>query len=79
VADYLDEHGLSTDGVRVVQRQDLDETESALTGIRIRVEVPPTLPEEHRSLLVEAAAACAVKRVIEAVPVFRIEIGEIEP
>jgi ribosomal protein S12 methylthiotransferase accessory factor len=76
VGDYCDRHGLPADGIRVVQRQDLDGTGSALTGIRLEIRVPPSFPLEHRLPLVEAAEACTVKRVIEAGPTFRIEIGE---
>ena len=79
VADYCDSHGLPVNEVRLIQSQDLDEANAALTGIHFRIEVPPTFPEEHRLLLVKAAGACTVKRVIEAGPSFDVHVVEAEP
>lgn len=74
VAAYLREHGLSTEGVRLVQRQRVADGLELVEGFTVRIEVPPDFPEEHRAGLVDAANDCTVKRVMEAGPSFDLEV-----
>lgn len=75
VAARCEELGVPAEGVRLVQRQDLDERD-LLPEIAVAIEVPPGFPAEHREALVAAAGECTVKRAVEAGIAFPITIAE---
>jgi putative redox protein len=74
VAERCETLGLDPREVTLVQRHRLGEAERFLDEVEVEIRVPPDTPPEHREALVEAAAACTVKRVLEAPPSFRIEV-----
>ena len=77
VADYLQEHDLPLTDVRLVQRQSFTGPgpDRTIPAFEIQIVTPPGFPEGHRDALVAAAEACTVKRVIQALPEFRIMVS----
>ncbi len=60
--------GLSTEGISLVQHQRFDSLTRRLQRVEIEILLPPTFPEKYRAALVQAASACAVKKVLAAPP-----------
>jgi ribosomal protein S12 methylthiotransferase accessory factor len=72
VAGFCHKRGLPTEGIRLVQRNTFHPETGALTRVEIDVEVPPEFPEKYRDALVRVADQCAVKKAIQAQPVFEV-------
>ena len=73
VAGFCQKRGLPTEGIRLLQRNHFDRETGALQKVDIDVEVPPTFPEKYRDALVRVADQCAVKKAIQAQPVFDVK------
>ncbi len=72
VAGFCQKRGLPTEGIRLRQRNHFDRETGALVRVEIDVEVPPGFPEKYREALVRVADQCAVKKAIQAQPVFEV-------
>ncbi len=72
VAGFCQKRGLPTDGIRLRQRNHLDPKTGVLARVEIDVEVPQSFPEKYREALVRVADQCAVKKAIQAQPVFTV-------
>lgn len=70
VLGFCQQRGLSSEGIRIVQRMHAN----PFTGMvgKIDLEVPPTFPEKYAPALVRAAELCAVKKHFETPPQFEI-------
>jgi ribosomal protein S12 methylthiotransferase accessory factor len=73
VAGFCQKRGLPTEGIRLRQRHHFDRETGALVRVEIDVEVPPGFPEKYREALVRVADQCAVKKAIQAQPVFEVK------
>jgi putative redox protein len=76
VAGFCQKRGLPTEGIRLVQRNHLDPETRVLARVEIDIEVPPSFPEKYRDALVRVADQCAVKKAIQAQPVFDVRTVE---
>lgn len=72
VAGFCQKRGLPTEGIRLRQRNHFDRETGALIRVEIDVEVPPSFPAKYRDALVRVADQCAVKKTIQAQPVFEV-------
>ena len=54
----------------------IDEKNKYKRKIKINIEVPESFPEKYKRALVLAANGCTVKKIIENVPVFEVEVGQ---
>ena len=72
VAGFCQKRGLPTDGIRLRQRNHFDPETGVLRRVEIDVEVPPSFPEKYHEALVRVADQCAVKKAIQAQPVFEV-------
>jgi ribosomal protein S12 methylthiotransferase accessory factor len=72
VAGFCQKRGLPTDGIVIRQRNEVDRETGVLTRVELAIEVPPTFPEKYRASLVRVADQCAVKKAIQAQPVFEV-------
>ena len=72
VAGFCQKRGLPTEGIRIRQRSHFHPQTGALARVQLDVEVPPTFPEKYREALVRVADQCAVKKAIQAQPVFEV-------
>ena len=73
VAGFCQKRGLPTEGIRLRQRNHVDRETGVLTRVEIDVEVPPGFPEKYLEALVRVADQCAVKKAIQAQPVFEVK------
>jgi len=78
VLGFCKQRGLSTDGIRIVQRAIPDPVKRGMVGtVQLEIQVPPEFPEKYRSALIRSAEQCAVKQHMEKPPKFDIIATEI--
>ena len=71
VVGFCQKRGLSTEGIRIVERLHHGE-DGTLTGVDLDIEIPAGFPEKYRDALVRVADQCSVKRAIQAQPAFQV-------
>jgi ribosomal protein S12 methylthiotransferase accessory factor len=76
VAGFCQKRGLPTEGIRLLHRNHFDPETGVLARVELDIEVPPTFPEKYRDALVRVADQCAVKKAIQAQPVFEVRTVE---
>jgi ribosomal protein S12 methylthiotransferase accessory factor len=76
VLGFCKQRGLPTDGVRLVQRLEVDPRTGMVAKVGLDIEVPPAFPEKYREALVRAASQCAVKQHLENPPAFDVRTVE---
>jgi ribosomal protein S12 methylthiotransferase accessory factor len=64
--------GLSTEGLALHQRVEVDPATKLPSRIRMEVALPATFPEMYRVAIVRAAEGCKVKKTIAASPVVEV-------
>jgi putative redox protein len=74
VLSFCRHRGLSTEGVRIVQRMRTDSATRMVSGIDLDIVVPPDFPEKYHAALVRAADQCAVKKHLEIPPAFDVRV-----
>ncbi len=72
VLGFCQARGISTDGVRLVQRTERDPATRKLTKVGIEIQVPASFPEKYLDAVRHAAEGCAVKKAIASPPEFDI-------
>jgi len=71
VLGFCKQRGLSTDGIRIVQRVHSDMS-GMVRKIDLEIQVPESFPEKYRPSLIKSAELCAVKKHLEQPPVFEV-------
>ena len=78
VLGFCKQRGLSTDGIRIVQRAIPDPVNRGMVGtIQLEIQVPLEFPEKYRSALIRSAEQCAVKKHMENPQEFDILTTEV--
>jgi putative redox protein len=72
VAGFCQKRGIPTEGVSIRQRNHVDSETGVLARVELDIQVPATFPERYREALVRVAEQCAVKKAIQAQPVFEV-------
>ena len=78
VLGFCRQRGLSTDGIRIVQRMHSNPITGMVGKVDLEIQVPPDFPEKYRPSLIRSAELCAVKKHFEQPPVFDITTKEVE-
>lgn len=79
VLGFCKQRGLSTDGIRIIQRALPDPTNFGMVGtIQLEIQVTPDFPEKYFGALVRSAEQCAVKKHLEKPPAFEIFTRAVE-
>lgn len=68
VLGFCQARGLSTEGLALYQRVEVDPATKLPTRIRLEVALPPSFPERYRVAILRAAEGCKVKKTIAASP-----------
>ena len=77
VLGFCRQRGLSTDGIRIVQRMHSNPLTGMVGRIDLEIQVPASFPEKYRPSLVKSAELCAVKKHFEHPPMFDITTKEV--
>jgi len=72
VLGFCKQRGLSTDGIRIVQRAQSDPFSGMIKQVDLEIQVPPEFPEKYIPSLVRSAELCAVKKHLEKPPQFNV-------
>ncbi len=78
VLGFCQQRGISTEGIRIVQRMYTDPFTRLVGKVQLEIQVPPTFPEKYRDSVVRAAELCAVKKHFEHPPKFEILTQTVE-
>jgi ribosomal protein S12 methylthiotransferase accessory factor len=73
VLGFCRQRGIPTEGIRLVQRMEVDPMTRLVSDVRVTVELPAGFPEKYRDAVVRSAEQCAVKKHFEHPPVIRVE------
>lgn len=72
VLGFCRQRGINTDGIKLIERLDVDRMTGMVGKVRLDIEVPPSFPEKYKLALVRSAEQCAVKKHFEHPPKFEI-------
>ncbi|MEW6567351.1 MAG: OsmC family protein [Chloroflexota bacterium] len=72
VLGFCRQRGLSTEGIRLIQRAYANSANGMVERVDIEIQVPEGFPEKYRPALVRSAEQCAVKKHLEHPPRFEI-------
>jgi putative redox protein len=78
VLSFCQQRGLSTNGIRIVQRMSSNPATHMLDRIELDIQLPPDFPEKYRDAVVRSAELCAVKKHLENPPVFDVHTSVVE-
>lgn len=67
---------ISTEGLRLIQHVDYDESTHLPSKITLSVQLPPEFPEKYRASILRAVEGCKVKKTIALQPSFNIILSE---
>jgi ribosomal protein S12 methylthiotransferase accessory factor len=70
---FCQARGLSTEGLSLTQRSDVDPETKLPRRISLELTLPPGFPEKYRTAILRAAEGCKVKKTMAAEP--RIEVS----
>ena len=73
VAGFCQKRDLPTEGIRIRQRNNFHPVTGVLAKVELDIEVPPAFPDKYYDALVRVADQCAVKKAIQAQPVFEVK------
>ncbi len=77
VLGFCQQRGLSTEGIRIIQRMRSNPFTGLVQQIDLEIQVPPTFPEKYRPSLIRSAELCAVKKHFENPPQFAVTTKEV--
>jgi len=72
VLGFCRQRQLPTDGIRIVQRLDVDRATGMVATIGLEIHVPTSFPEKYHAALIRSAEQCAVKKHMETPPKFEV-------
>jgi len=72
VLGFCRQRGLPTDGIRLVQRTEVDPTTHMVGKVSLDIHVPPEFPEKYLPALIRSAEQCAVKKHLEKPPAIEV-------
>ncbi len=73
VLGFCRQRGISTDGIRLVQRMWTDPATRLVNDVQVTIELPEDFPARYTDAVVRAAEQCAVKKHFEHPPVIRVD------
>ena len=79
VLGFCQQHGLPTEGIRIVQRIHSDPMTGMVDQIDLEILIPSNFPEKYRDSLIRSAELCKVKKHLEKPPKFQITTKVAEP
>ena len=72
VLGFCKQRGIPTDGIRLIERPEVDHETHMVTSVHLDIELPPGFPEKYRSAVIRSAEQCTVKKHFEQPPKFSV-------
>ena len=73
---FCEARGISTEGISLTQEHSTIGEDKYHKNFAIKVTLPEEFPDKYKKALLAAANTCTVKKVIQAMPDFDIQIAE---
>ncbi len=77
VLGFCRQRGISTDGIRIIQRIHSSPFSGMVEKVDLEIQVPPGFPTKYYDALIKSADLCAVKKHLENPPKFEISTKEV--
>ncbi|MBI5538409.1 MAG: OsmC family protein [Deltaproteobacteria bacterium] len=74
VLGFCQARGLSTEGITLKQRVEVNPETKLPSAIRMELGLPASFPEKYREAVVRAAEGCKVKKTIAAAPAISVGV-----
>ena len=78
VLGFCRQRGLSTEGIRIIERIHPDHITGMVGKIDLEIQVPASFPEKYLPSLIRSAELCAVKKHLENPPKFDVTTKVVE-
>jgi len=72
VLGFCRQRGLPTEGLKLVQRMEVDRSTGMVSKIALDIQLPPGFPDKYKAAVIKSAEQCAVKKHLEHPPVFEV-------
>ena len=72
VVQFCRQRGLSTEGMRIIQRTHTNRDTRMIERLELDIQVPPEFPEKYHDALIRSAQLCSVKKHMESPPAFEV-------
>jgi len=72
VLGFCRQRNIPADGIRLIQRLEVDRASGMVSKILLDIQLPPNFPEKYQAAVIRAAEQCAVKKHFEHPPQFEI-------
>jgi putative redox protein len=72
VLGFCRQRGISTEGIRIVQRMQTNPLTGMVSKVILDIQLPAEFPEKYKAAVIRSADQCAVKQHFEHPPLFEI-------
>ncbi len=72
VLGFCRQRNIATEGMKLVQRLEVDPATGMVTKVFIDIQLPPGFPEKYKDAVIRAADQCKVKKHLAHPPAFEI-------
>ena len=72
VLGFCRQRGISTEGITLSQRMQVDPASHMVTQIQLDIHLPANFPEKYKAAVIRSAEQCKVKKHLEHPPVFGV-------
>ena len=78
VLGFCQQRGITTEGIRIVERVHSNPITHMVDKVDLEIQVPLAFPDKYRDSLIRSAELCAVKKHLENPPKFDITTTKVE-
>ncbi len=72
VKGFCDQRGISTDGVKIIQKMNFNPISRLIDKIDLEIQLPTDFPEKYKDAVIKSANMCAVKKHMQDPPEFGV-------
>ena len=72
VLGFCQQRDIPTNGIKIIQRMEIDPIKRGIGGITLEIQVPTDFPEQYKEAVIRSAELCAVKKHLHNPPEFNI-------
>jgi putative redox protein len=77
VLGFCQQRGISTEGLQIRQRLEINPLNGMVSKVLLDIHLPPDFPERYKTAVVRAADQCTVKKHFENPPKFEISAVQV--
>ena len=77
VLGFCRQRGIPTEGIKLIQRLEVNPLNRMISKILLDIQLPPEFPERYRTAVIRSAEQCAVKKHFENPPQFAINTSTV--